>query len=74
MQKMKLMQLIFEQDLLPNPTFDAEKSPENTAENQENDEVQKEKTPTNTRGENTIYDLTQTIISQTHTDIKTKDY
>ena len=39
------------QDLLPNPTIDAEKSPENTAENQENDEVQKEKTPTNTRGE-----------------------
>ena len=40
-----------QQDLLPNPTIDAEKSPENTAENQENDEVQKEKTPTNTRGE-----------------------
>ena len=40
-----------QQDLLPNPTIDAEKYPENTAESQEKDEVQKEKTPTNTRGE-----------------------
>ena len=28
-----------------------QKPPKNTAENQENDEVQKGKTPTNTRGE-----------------------
>ena len=40
-----------QQDLQPNPTIDAEKSPENTDENQDNDEFQKEKTPTNTRGE-----------------------
>ena len=40
-----------QQDLQPNPTIDAEKSPENTGENQDNDEFQKEKTPTNTRGE-----------------------
>ena len=40
-----------QQDLLHNPTIIAEKSPENTAGNQENDEVQKGKTTTNTRGE-----------------------
>ena len=40
-----------QQDLQPNPTIDAGKSPGKTDENQENDEVQKEKTPTNTRGE-----------------------
>ena len=40
-----------QQDLQPNPTIGAEKSPENTDENQENDEVQKEKTPIDTRGE-----------------------
>ena len=40
-----------QQDLLPNPTIDAEKSPEDTDENQENDEVQNEKPPTITRGE-----------------------
>ena len=39
-----------QQDSLPNPTIDAEKSPENTDENQGNEEVQKEKIPTNTRG------------------------
>ena len=39
-----------QQDLQPNPTIDAEKSPENTDENQGNEEVQKEKPPTNTRG------------------------
>ena len=40
-----------QQDLQPNPTIDAEKSSGNTDENQENDEVQKEKNPNNTRGE-----------------------
>ena len=40
-----------QQDLLPNPTIDAEKSPGYTDENQENVEVRKEKTLTNTRGE-----------------------
>ena len=45
-----------QQDLQPNPTIDAEKSPENSNEKQiatpkSVDEVQKEKLPTNTRGE-----------------------
>ena len=39
------------QDLQPNPTSDAEKSPEITTKNQNNDEVQKRKSPTNTRGD-----------------------
>ena len=52
-----------EEELQPNPTIDAEKSPENTDENQvtifseDNDEVQKEKPPSNTRGEK--YNLRQ---------------
>ena len=41
-----------QQDLQPNPNIGGEKSPENTDGNQENDEVQKRKTPINTRGEN----------------------
>ena len=40
-----------QQDLQPNPTIDAEKSPEITNENQDIDEVQKEKLPTNTPGD-----------------------
>ena len=35
-------------------------------------EVQKEKIPTNTRDENTFYDLTQTRTSQIHTDTKNR--
>ena len=60
-----------QKDSLPNPTIDAEKSPEDTDENQENDEVQKNPLPI-PAVKNTIYDLTQTLTFQTHTDIKNK--
>ena len=54
MQKMKSTQMITA--LQPNPTIDAEKSPENSNEKQlptpeDVLEVQKEKLPSNTRGE-----------------------
>ena len=62
-----------QQDLLPNPTIDAEKSPEDIDKNQENDEVQKEKPLPIPVVKNTIYDLTQTLTFQTHSDIKNKD-
>ena len=62
-----------QQDSLPNPAIDAEKFPGNTDKNQEIVEVQKEKTLPIHVVKNTIYDLTQTLTFQTHTDIKNKD-
>ena len=61
-----------QQDLLPDPTTDAEKTPGKTAENQENEEVQKEKPLPIHVVKNIIYDPTQILTSQTHTDTENK--
>ena len=69
-----------QQKELPNSISDAGKSQEYTDYNQlpalleHNDEVQKGKLHTFKRGEKYNYDLTRTLISQTHDKIKNKDY
>ena len=68
---MKLMQLIINKTYNLTLTIDAETSPENTDKNQENDGVQKKPLQIHVV-KNIIYDPTQILTSQIHTDIENR--